>query len=201
AGLQDSYICRHVVASLHCGIPVCSVISNIVASRARVPLFHLLLAGSICHLVGVALLSTLDGIKFSSAGLGYEAIAGAGVGITFSILVLGTPFLVNPPVATGAIVQLRFFGGAIGVAITSAYMNSYLKSSLSNILAPGLLNAVLQDTSAINGLDRDLQEDTKRSFALGYAIQNRILIGFAAGQLLLIALLWRKRQMKVPCNR
>lgn len=76
--------------------PVCSVISNVVASKARVPLVRLLLIGAICHLVGATLLSTLNRIDFPSAGLAYEAIAGAGVGITFSILVLGTPFVVNP---------------------------------------------------------------------------------------------------------
>lgn len=76
--------------------PVCSVISNVLASKARVSLIYLLLAGAVFHLVGVTLLSTLDEIDFPSAGLGYEAIAGAGVGITFSILVLGTPFVVNP---------------------------------------------------------------------------------------------------------
>ncbi|KAI1455383.1 putative efflux pump antibiotic resistance protein [Annulohypoxylon moriforme] len=181
--------------------PVCSVISNIVASKARVPLIYLLLTGAVCHLVGVTLLSTLNGIDFPSAGLGYEAIAGAGVGITFSILVLGTPFVVNPrdiAVATGAIVQLRFLGGAIGVAITSAYMNSYLKSSLANILSPDTLSAILQDTSVIKGLTPQLQEDVKRTFAHGYATQIRILIGFTAAQLLSIGLIWRKKQIKVP---
>lgn len=77
--------------------PVCSVISNIVASKAKVPLIYLLLAGGIFHLVGITLLSTLDTIDIPSAGLGYEAIAGAGVGTTFSILVLGTLFVVIKP--------------------------------------------------------------------------------------------------------
>ena len=76
--------------------PVCSVVSNVVASKGKVPLVYLLLAGGICHLVGVTLLSTLNKIEFPFAGLGYEAIAGAGVGITFSVLLLGTPFVVNP---------------------------------------------------------------------------------------------------------
>ncbi|KAI0405659.1 putative efflux pump antibiotic resistance protein [Xylaria palmicola] len=181
--------------------PVCSVISNIVASKARVPLTYLLLTGAVLHLVGVTLLSTLNGIDFPSAGLGYEAIAGAGVGITFSILVLGTPFVVKPrdiAVATGAIVQLRFLGGAIGVAITSAYMNSYLKSSLADILSPDMLDAVLQDTSVIMGLNSELQQDVKQIFAYGYATQIRILIGFTAVQLLSISLLWQRRQMRVP---
>jgi hypothetical protein len=88
AGLQ---ILPYTVVS-----PVCSVVSNVVASKTKIPLVYLLLAGAVCHLVGVSLLSTLDDIDFPAAGLGYEAIAGAGVGITFSILVLGTPFVVNP---------------------------------------------------------------------------------------------------------
>ena len=76
--------------------PVCSVVANAAASKGRVPLVYLLLLGAICQLVGVILLSTLNSIDFPSAGLGYEAVAGAGVGITFSILVLGTPFTVEP---------------------------------------------------------------------------------------------------------
>lgn len=201
--------------------PVCSVISNSVASKARVPLVYLLLIGAACHLVGVTLLSTLNGIDFPCVGLGYEAIAGAGVGITFSILVLGTPFVVHPrdigkyikhatigsfqltclAVATGAIVQLRFLGGAIGVAVTSAYMNSYLKASLANVLSPDMLDAVLKDTSVIKGLASGLQEDAKRIFAQGYATQIRILIGFTAVQLLSIILLWQKEQIKVPIEQ
>jgi hypothetical protein len=76
--------------------PICSVIANVVASKARIPLVYLLLAGSICHLVGIILLSRLSRVDFPVSGLGYESIAGAGVGITFSILVLGTPLIVEP---------------------------------------------------------------------------------------------------------
>lgn len=100
--------------------------------------------------------------------------------------------------ATGAIVQLRFLGGAIGVAITSAYMNSYLKSSLANVLSTETLGAILQDTSVIKGLNSELQRDVKRIFAYGYATQTRILIGFTVMQFLFVGLMWRKIQMKVP---
>ncbi len=100
--------------------------------------------------------------------------------------------------ATGAIVQLRFLGGAIGVAVTSAYMNSYLKSSLANVLSPDMLDAVLQDTSVIKGLSSELQEDVKRTFAHGYATQIRILIAFTGVQLLSVGLMWQKKQIKVP---
>jgi hypothetical protein len=72
--------------------PICSVIANVVASKARIPLVYLLLAGSI----GIILLSRLSRVDFPVSGLGYESIAGAGVGITFSILVLGTPLIVEP---------------------------------------------------------------------------------------------------------
>ena len=76
--------------------PVCSIISNFLASRARIPLIILLLAGALSHLVGIVLLSTQESVNFQRSTLAYEALAGAGVGITFSLVILGTPFVVTP---------------------------------------------------------------------------------------------------------
>lgn len=72
-------------------------LSSLISKRARIPFVYLLLFSSILHTVGMALLSTLpETSHFPWTGYVYEAIAGAGVGITFGILVLATPFVVEP---------------------------------------------------------------------------------------------------------
>ena len=77
--------------------PLCSIGANVAASKSKMPLAYLLFLGASLQLVGLALLSTIsDSTAFPASGYGYEAIAGAGIGITFSILVLGTPFAVEP---------------------------------------------------------------------------------------------------------
>jgi hypothetical protein len=75
---------------------VCSAAANIASSKGRVPPVYLLFLGAILHIVGLALLSTLPTTtSFPSVGYAYEALAGAGVGITFGILILTTPFMVE----------------------------------------------------------------------------------------------------------
>ena len=96
-------------------------------------------------------------------------------------------------VATGAVVQLRFLGGAVGVAITSSYMNSYLNSSLRTILDPDKLLAVMQDIRIIQSLPYELKLNVKQVLVHGYAMQNRILIGFTVAQVLALVLMWRKK--------
>jgi hypothetical protein len=77
-------------------------------------------------------------------------------------------------------------------------MNSYLKSALEEILSPEALGTILRDSNAIGSLPSQLQQSTRLIFARGYAVQIRILIGFAAVQLLSVGLVWRKKQIKVP---
>jgi hypothetical protein len=71
--------------------------SNIMSKKARIPFIYTLLLASVLHTVGVAMLSTLPETKhFPVVGYVYEALAGTGVGMTFGILLLATPFVVEP---------------------------------------------------------------------------------------------------------
>jgi len=73
---------------------VASSVANIASSRGRIALVYFVLAGSVCHTVGVALLSTLPrNGSFPAVAYVYEAIAGAGVGVTIGTLMLATPFV------------------------------------------------------------------------------------------------------------
>lgn len=52
--------------------------------------------GCIIHTVGVGLLSMITRSKgFRAADIGYEIIAGAGIGITLGVLLLATPYIVE----------------------------------------------------------------------------------------------------------
>lgn len=68
--------------------------ANIIGAKGRVPPIYLLFFGALLQVLGLALLSTLPtaGV-FPAEGYGYETLAGAGVGVTFGILILATPFV------------------------------------------------------------------------------------------------------------
>lgn len=79
------------------GAALGAVFGNIAGSKRRVAVVNLLLLGAILQLLGLALLSTLPVTKgFPTKGYGFETIAGFGVGVTFGIMILATPFMANP---------------------------------------------------------------------------------------------------------
>lgn len=76
--------------------PVGSGISAAIAGKAKVPPIYLMLVGAVIQIIGFALLSTgATGTSPSNAQYGYQAIAGFGVGMNLSNLILMTPFAVE----------------------------------------------------------------------------------------------------------
>ncbi len=60
------------------------------------PLIYLFLFGALLQVLGLSLLSTLPTDSHVLAAMyGYEILTGVGFGITFAILMLGTPFVVE----------------------------------------------------------------------------------------------------------
>lgn len=75
---------------------VAAAIVNIASSKGRIPFFYSLLVGCIIHTVGVGLLSTITRSRgFHATDIGYEIVAGAGIGITLGVLLLSTPYIVE----------------------------------------------------------------------------------------------------------
>ncbi|CAL5868837.1 uncharacterized protein PFLUO_LOCUS3064 [Penicillium psychrofluorescens] len=156
---------------------VAAALVNIASSRGRIPFIYSLLVGCATHTVGVGLLSTVATAKgFHATDIVYEVIAGAGIGLTMAI-------------ATGAVIQFRFLGGAISLAIASNILNGNLAHRLQGILSSHELHIFLENVKSIEYLSPDLQEEVKNIFASSYSAQLKVMIGFAAAQLLAILLL------------
>lgn len=86
-------------------------------------------------------------------------------------------------------VQFRFLGGAIGLAVASNILNGRLSNHLQGVLSSHDLHIFLENVRSIKFLSPHLQEEVKAVFADSYTTQLRVMIGFAAAQLPAILLL------------
>ncbi|KAJ6096144.1 MFS general substrate transporter [Penicillium sp. IBT 16267x] len=164
--------------------PIGSLISNMIFMRRPKPLL-LLLVGACFQVVGLALLCSEPVSTMISAKIyGYQILAGFGVGITFGTLVTITPSSVDPrdlATATGAMIQFRQMGGAIGLSIGSSLLNSYLKSHLAPpVLTSAQLATLLGNVRSIFNLPPHLQKIAKNVFANAFGLQLKVVVGFAA---------------------
>ncbi|KAJ5383849.1 Major facilitator superfamily domain general substrate transporter [Penicillium concentricum] len=191
---------------------IAAAIVNIASSRGRIPFIYTLLVGCTVHTVGIGLLSTIATSRgFHATDIGYLVIAGTGMGLTMGILVLSTPYIVEDrdlgmcspgklpdikvagtltgpslfvaAIATGTVVQLRFLGGAIGLAIASNILNGRLAQRLQGVMTSHELHLFLENVRTIKTLPAHLQADVKNVFASSFNTQLMVMIGFAAAQL------------------
>jgi hypothetical protein len=181
-------------------IAIGAILVNVVAMIAPIAPIFLLFIGGILESIGVGLLASLPNIG-SSPGIVYfyEILAGMGTGFIWGLVLTIPPSLVDErdkDIAGGAIFQTRVFGGALGLSIASSVLNNYLTSHLGNTV--GSIDSFLADPMAVlEKLSADAREKVLTTFAKGYSIDAQIMVGFAAAQLLSIALLWKNPQVKL----
>ena len=202
---------------------VAAALVNIFSSRGRIPFIYSLLVGCTLHTVGIGLLSTIAASTgFHATDIVYEAIAGAGLGVTMGILVLAPPYIVedrdlsifpfpreastigylanhwrlvsSAAIATGFVVQIRFLGGALGLAIASHILNGRLAHHLQGILSKHELHVFLENVERMKNFTPHLKDEVHRVFAESFTTQMRVMIGFAAAQLPAILLLIKPGQ-------
>ncbi|KAJ6160748.1 hypothetical protein N7470_004144 [Penicillium chermesinum] len=131
---------------------------------------------------------------FHASDIGYEVVAGAGMGLIMGVLVLSPPYIVEDrdlTIATGTVVQLRFLGGAIGLAIASNILNGHLRDHLDGILSSHDLHLFLENVQELKLVTPHLQETVKGIVSSSYTTQLRVMIGFAGAQLFAALLLIR----------
>jgi len=100
-------------------------------------------------------------------------------------------------IAGGALLQFRVLGGAIGLAIGSSILNNYLTNHLQNILTPAQFSSLQQSTAEIATFPLEVQDRVASTFLRGYNLQMQVLIGFSALQVLLVSMLWKKKQISI----
>ncbi|MCJ1345171.1 hypothetical protein MMC31_003377 [Peltigera leucophlebia] len=204
------------------GAALGAVFANVIGSKRRIAVIYILFLGALLQLLGLVLLSTLPATRdLPGKAYGFETLAGVGVGVTFGILVLATPYVASPrdlgeschnerilalmdnvyfhqpyflTVATGAIIQFRLLGGLIGLSFASNVMNGYLKTHLTEILSSDALAALLKTTKVLATFAPDVREKVIEVFAQSYDLQYTLMIAFAAAQFPAAAMLWKKKE-------
>jgi hypothetical protein len=99
--------------------------------------------------------------------------------------------------STSAVVQLRMLGGALGLALVTAIMNSSLKSTLTEVLSHQQIALIFRTTQAIQDLPEPLRTAVREAFLDGYNTQLHILTGFATAQVPATFLIWQKEQVRI----
>ncbi|KAM4057535.1 hypothetical protein HRG_010739 [Hirsutella rhossiliensis] len=181
------------------GGPVASM-TTVIAGRLLIPVFYILVLGSSLQLIGTGLLASIPSTTdLERAQYGYQVIAPLGVGVTFGILMLGVLFTVEKrdlATATGAMIQIRVLGGAIGLAIGSNILNVYACSHLAPFLAPEKIRSIRRTSSSMSHLPADLQVVWARQvFAQGSRLQMVLGSVVTGVSLLATLLVWRRKQL------
>ncbi|TVY80405.1 MFS thioclapurine efflux transporter tcpA [Lachnellula suecica] len=188
---------RLVPFTLAC--PLGSIISAVAAGKYKVPPIYMVIFASVMQIIGFSLISTLPTTAHTRAAeYGYQIIAGFGVGINISLLIMMTPFCVearDKSVALGSVTQFRIMGGLIGLAVVSAVSRNTVSSDLKRFLTEDQIKLILQSTGSINLFTPSLQQEIRNVFANGYNLQFKILLGFSAAQIPSSLLMWQKKQI------
>ncbi|PVI01633.1 MFS general substrate transporter [Periconia macrospinosa] len=186
-------------------ISFASVMVNVIAGATGILPVYILLFGSAIQLVGLALFSTLptDG-TIPAAIYGYQVLGGFGIGCVMGILLQIPPQVVQKrdiAISSGALLQFRVFGGALGLSITTSAMNNYLSSHMPAAVGGTSASALLQSVEVIREYPHEVQAQILKAFAEGYNLQMKIMVGFAALQVLVVGMLWRKNQIRLPARK
>ncbi|KAH8724883.1 hypothetical protein GQ44DRAFT_727387 [Phaeosphaeriaceae sp. PMI808] len=91
---------------------------------------------------------------------GCQVLAGLGAGVILSITLLLTGIVVEPrdiAVSSGALIQFRALGGVLGISITTAAFNSYLRANLQHLLRSVSASDLLAKVQEIHHLSLSQQ--------------------------------------------
>jgi len=192
------------------------VVNGFIAKRG-IACVWILLVGSLLQIGGLAWFCVLpeDG-TIPKTIYGAQVLTGLGIGAVMGITLLMPPLVVekrdtgktlhsyldlchkdlaNSPehtaISSGALLQFRALGGVLGLSITTTAFNNYLKTHLpmfNNLSTSDMLKAV----QSAHSFAPDVQHKIILALAQAYNLQMKILIGFSALQVFVIAMIWRR---------
>lgn len=76
-------------------------------------------------------------------------------------------------------------------------MFSYTRERYEEFLPPGTIKVLEETLTVIKRLQPAVQERVRIALAEGYNLQMKILIGFAALQIVATALMWEKKVVRI----
>lgn len=185
------------------GVSICSIISGglITAYGVYVPF---LLAGSAIATIGAGLLYTLDIGSPSSHWIGYQALAGIGIGLSIQVPIIANQSFVKVSEISSVTAVTLFFQTIGGAFFVSAGQTAFSNRLLARapVLVPGVSPALVLATGAtelravfspeqLPGIVHAYMDGVKLTFALAIAF---------AGVTLPVALFakWQNVKPKVP---
>ena len=96
-----------------------------------------------------------------------------------------------------AMVQFRFLGGALGLALATVAMNTYLRSQLTQSFSQAEVDALTKSAAYISGLSPGKALIARETFAQGYSLIFKITAGLCAAQFPAALMLWQKPQARI----
>lgn len=103
---------------------------------------------------------------------------------------------VRTAIASGSILQFRFLGGVVGLGIAANVLNDRVQSNLAEVLDARTLASLLQNVEIVKDLPSEVKEKVVKVFAEAYNLQSFIMIAFAGGQILALALGWNSKWVR-----
>ncbi|KAH8879537.1 MFS general substrate transporter [Thozetella sp. PMI_491] len=181
--------------------PVGLLLASVLVGRVRVPIVHIIAAGMTFQLVGFALLSTTpDSVQMWRGQFGYSAIAGLGTGLTGGVYWLLAPISIGKEdqyLGVGAGVQARMLGGSIGVAVVNSVWINYVRTHLASRLPAAEIDSLLMNIGTLPSYPPAMQDAFRAGCSDAYNLQMRATLGFCAGHVIVLAVMWRRRPYRV----
>lgn len=187
------------------------VIVNVVVAKTGIACLWFLLFGSIMQVGGLAWFCVLpDDGTIPSTIYGAQILTGFGIGCVLGITLLMPPLVVEKrdlgklferplaprqltrtAISSGALLQFRALGGVLGLSFTTTAFNNYLKTHLSDVFANASTSDLLNIAQSARQYSPAVQRRIVTTVATAYNLQMKILVAFAALQVVMIVMLYR----------
>ncbi|KAH8648133.1 major facilitator superfamily domain-containing protein [Tricladium varicosporioides] len=179
-------------------VPVGTMTASIFAGMFKMKPVPGALLGALLQLIGVVCFVTVPAPNnlqstFPGTQYAFQVILGLGNGLSYTMNFNGMPYTLDGckelvPSAMGAVTQFRYLGGALGIGVVTAALNSYVKQHLMSFLSSEDIAAVLQSSKAILTLATDERARVLQVFSDGFLLQWKLLCGFVGLQIVTILL-------------
>ncbi|KAK8119738.1 efflux pump antibiotic resistance protein [Apiospora kogelbergensis] len=183
--------------------PIGAIVAAMLCKKKRTPPLFVMLFGALLQILGLVLVTTLAKPDDRDwPGLyGLQVCIGFGMGFAMGTATLLTPAITERrdlAVASAAVVQFRFLGGAVVLSTATAVGNSWIRSVLAGILSPEQLMSLFRSTETINSLEHQLQDEVRGHFVQSFNLQMRVVLGVAVAAFLSATMMWKHPQIRVP---